>query len=228
MKSHVGKLLFILTFISLFFTSLSMAQGIPTPEEVSYHHLKKHPKHEEISLPNAFQHLPDHIHIHQFRANQQEGTTCGNHAIFNAVAVQELLEKKETLSAKHVRRKAKDFFPNMREKDYQLDFEDMCEFAEFLQLKNTHIVAYNKELNQFYSGAAFKAPQDYNRFMQEIRKANNILAQFILNYSEHWVTISVIKHHRHIRVLYHNSTNARLAEASLPYRFIEELCSRLI
>lgn len=223
-----SKIMLLTAFVLCILLTPTIALQNTSPLHNAYHSLESSSRHDEIPIPKGLQHLGHHIHVHHFKANQQQGQTCGNHATFNALALQELVDEGNALTSHHVQERARLYFHNMKDSEYKLNFEDICEFGQSLGLGNTHVVAFNPDIHQFYSAAAFNANQDYTGFIQDLRTSKNMLAQFILNYSDHWVTISVIKHHAHSRIIYHNSTNAPLTKESTPYHFIQELCGKLM
>lgn len=207
--------------------------------ESAYHSLLDHDQRYEVPLPPSLRASCPNVNIYHFYANPQLGDTCGNHAVFNALALQELVEEQETVSSENVQARETRFFDRMHPQNYKLCDEDIVALGSELGLKNARVIDYDTDIQEFYTRAQINGENSYypveidrlanlDQFYQNAGRSNALLAHFILNIGDHWVLVTIIKYMDTLSIIYQNSVNRPIEEGSVAYRFLVDLCQRVV
>ncbi len=175
-----------------------------------------------IQLPKELQNK--HL-THLAVSRQNDSTSCGYHATFNAWALQELITREGFITGKDVQQLALQhhrlilpdhlleigYSNNPDKPDYIIELAQRVGLTD-----NLYFLNYRTEGNTFgIAGVRDNLNHSYVEFLETIRYRDDegvLVGHIICNYNNgHWTTFSVVKRPNHVPEIYYmNSTNASL------------------
>lgn len=195
---------------------------------------------DTIALPHEFQNK--HL-THLVVSRQNDSTSCGYHATFNAWALQELVTREQIITGNAVQELARQYHRLIvPEHLLEIGYSDnpnkpdcIMSVAQQVGLTNNlyflNYTARGNAINgeKFYvAGVADKLNHDYVEFLQTIRYRDGegvLVGHIICNYNNgHWTLFSVVKRPNQVPEIYYmNSTNVSLKDDAAGYAVAEHI-----
>jgi len=193
-----------------------------------------------IQLPQELQNT--HL-THLAVSRQNDSTSCGYHATFNAWAVQELITREISITGEYIQQLAMQhhqlilpdhlleigFSNNPNKPDYILELAQRIGLTDNLYFLNYAAKGNNVNGKVFdVGGVRDNLNHSYVEFLETIRYRDNegvLVGHIICNYNNgHWTTFSVVKKPNQVPEIYYmNSTNASLKVDSSAYAVAEHV-----
>lgn len=183
---------------------------------------------DPIALPPELQ---DNHLTHLAVSRQQDSTSCGYHATFNAWALQELVTREQPITGKAVQELATQHHILIKPGQLEIGHSDNPEnpdcilnIAQQIGLTNNlYFLNYTPKGNAISgkifdtAGVADNLNHDYLEFLQTIRYRDSegvLVGHIICSYDNaHWTVFSVVKRPNQVpEVYYMNSTNTPLTD----------------
>jgi len=151
--------------------------------------------------------------LERITAIKQQGATCGHHAIFNARAIQNLIDQNKPIIAANIQQETRQYLPRIKDHNDREISELLTEHAQDLNLHNLNLyfIECDDQAGFIPAGIGFNTPEDHNTFLQTIWLENKI-GHFICNTGGHWVTLTVLKLAGDVepRVIFMDSANPKV------------------
>ena len=182
-----------------FFASQKLAQHTYVPTKSP---LPAHKDNHALQTPPA----PMKALVTQLQAVQQSGASCGYHAVFNAKAMQTLINQGKKITSQAVQVIVTSYQPHIGTNELTTDY--IIYLADQYHIKNLYCI-------QFQSGRLFK-PIGSSQIAEEIDQAlikfrtleDPQSCFFIVNTGGHWILTAAIKNSdQSIEIFYLDSQN---------------------
>lgn len=180
---------------------------------------------DTLKLPPS---LTDRFNIVQLKAVQQEGVTCGYHALMNTWSMQQLVRNKEDITAANLAKYTTQKVGSIDSKSVMLSMEKMQAFISgaHLNLHNFYFLTCNKTTQEIQNASAGNV-----ECLSRLAVLGNYEnAYFVCNTSDdwenggHWFTIAVLKR-RGIRplIIVIDSMNWPVVPGSPAYKLVKHI-----
>ncbi len=224
----------------------ALQQGVRINQKLNYG-IRTHNKSSASQGASRTVQLPRSLEnknlTHLAVSRQNDSTSCGYHATFNAWALQELITREELITGQAVQELAMQYHhlilpdhlleighsSNPDKPDYILELAQRVGLTD-----NVYFLNYAAQGNTIngkifdVAGVQDKLNHDYVEFLQTIRYRDGegvLVGHIICNYNNaHWTTFSVVKRPNQVPEIYYmNSTNASLKDDSSAYAVAEHI-----
>ena len=160
----------------------------------------------------------------QFTVYQQEGLTCGYHAVFNALAMQRVFS--EIFSRDKLHRYAEEYHDQIKT-FCCLEHYKLQNLAKKNGLKNYYMLSYHQPTKKIgFTDYAFKS--DVEIALEKFKTKDRGIMHFICNTCSHWITICAVKYQNMLpQLILLDSLNYRVNPGAIEAEFLRYLDEKL-
>ena len=165
--------------------------------------------------------------VDYLRVQEQGIDECGYRAIYNAKAVQELIEKNEKITSEKVNKRANKLAQKCIKQE-KTSAEDIEKLSKQAELQNKYVCRFQegKPLSIFFGP---NADPKGEQIIKKFHSSDQVpITTFICNTKEHWIAIIVIKlKDKTPYYIYMNSLNSPLTKESEAYKLLKALIAKI-